>query len=211
MLPQLVREILIDKAIAPIECSPEEHQQAIQRFYVSNQLTSEPQHKIWLSDRGMTIEHLEALVLRQLKLNKFKQNWAAKVDSYFLKRKAQLDRISFSLLQTQNAELAQELYYRIRDDGQSFEEIVQQYPDIQFQVISRVEIEKHSFIAPILKKYQIHQPCAPILVNNYFTIVRVDQIFPAQLDEAMRQRLIDELFNKWLQEQLANTVIKMKR
>lgn len=212
MLPALVREVVIDQAIATIECSPAEHRQAIEKFYVANQITAEPQLKAWLSEGGMSVEQLEALVLRQLKLNKFKQSWLPKVESYFLKRKAQIDQVTYSLLQTQDAELAQELYFRIRDDGQSFAELARQYPDVtQFQFISRVEIEKHPLAAQVLKKYQLRQPCAPIFVNNWFTIAQIEQIFPAQLDERMRQRLVDELFNQWLQAQIPQTVIKMRR
>jgi parvulin-like peptidyl-prolyl isomerase len=213
MLPQLIREVLIDQAIAPMECSKQEHEQAIQQFYTVNQLTNEQQQKIWLSERGMTVNHLEALVLRQIKLNKFKQEtWAAKVESYFLKRKAQLDQVTYSLLKTQDAELAQELYFCIRDDGRSFEEMARQYiRAVQFQVLGPVEVDKHPLAVQVLQKHQLGQPCHPVWVNNCFLIVRVDQVFPAQLDEPMRQRLLEELFTNWLQEQLAQTVIKMRR
>ena len=213
MLPQLVREVLIDSAIAPLNCSPEEHERAIQQFYTVNQLATNQQRKTWLSERGMTVEHLEALVLRQLKINKFKQEtWAAKLESYFLKRKAQLDQVTYSLLKTQDAGLAQELYFCIRDDGRSFEEMARRhFPAAQFQVLGPVDVEKHPLVAQVLQKHQIGQPCSPVWVNNCFIIMRVEQVFPAQLDEAMRQRLLDELFNNWLQEQLSQTVIKMRR
>lgn len=213
MLPQLVREVLIDSAIAPMKCSLEEHEQAIQQFYTVNQLTSEQQRKTWLSERGMTVDHLKALVLRQLKINKFKQEtWAAKLESYFLRRKAQLDQVTYSLLKTQDAGLAQELYFCIRDDGRSFEEMARRhFPAAQFQFLGPVDVDKHPLVAQVLQKHQLGQPCPPAWVNNCFMIVRVEQVFPAQLDEAMRQKLLDELFNNWLQEQLPQTVIKMRR
>ena len=36
-------------------------------------------------------------------------------------------------------------------------------------------------------------------------IIRPEQIIPAQLDEPMRQRLIDELFQIWLQEAMQSS------
>jgi hypothetical protein len=40
-----------------------------------------------------------------------------------------------------------------------------------------------------------------LLFKQWFVIIRPEQIIPAQLDKPMRQRLIDELFQIWLQEQ----------
>ncbi|MFM9160028.1 MAG: peptidylprolyl isomerase, partial [Dolichospermum sp.] len=33
-------------------------------------------------------------------------------------------------------------------------------------------------------------------------IVRLERLLPAQLDNSMRQRLVNERFNQWLQEQI---------
>ncbi|HEY9844728.1 MAG TPA: hypothetical protein V6D03_00860, partial [Candidatus Caenarcaniphilales bacterium] len=42
MLPQLLRENLIDQAIAAIHCTPEETASACDQFYQQHQLNSEP-------------------------------------------------------------------------------------------------------------------------------------------------------------------------
>src|SRR4028118_625576 len=80
MLPQLLRELIIDQAIAPIKCTPEEEARARQQFYAQNQLTSEAKIQAWLEGHGMTAEQLEALATRGLRIEKFKQaTWGHKL------------------------------------------------------------------------------------------------------------------------------------
>jgi hypothetical protein len=42
----------------------------------------------------------------------------------------------------------------------------------------------------------------PVLIGEWQVIVRVEHIIPAQLDEPMRQRLLKEQFEQWLQDQM---------
>ncbi len=42
----------------------------------------------------------------------------------------------------------------------------------------------------------------PIVFNNCFTIVRLEQIIPAKLNSPTAQSLLNELFETWVQNQL---------
>jgi parvulin-like peptidyl-prolyl isomerase len=54
----------------------------------------------------------------------------------------------------------------------------------------------------ILSRSQPQQLSPPIQINNVLVIVRLEKLLPAQLDPSMRQRLLNERFNQWLQEQM---------
>lgn len=41
----------------------------------------------------------------------------------------------------------------------------------------------------------------PTRIEDWWVIVRLEKFMPAQLDEAMRRRLLEELFLAWLQEE----------
>ncbi|MFM7442171.1 MAG: peptidylprolyl isomerase, partial [Snowella sp.] len=89
LLPQLAREFIIDRAIAEIECTPEEVEQARTRFFQQEQIGSTEQLQVWLGQQGMTVQQLEVLMLRDLKVEKFKENtWNDKVESYFIQSKS---------------------------------------------------------------------------------------------------------------------------
>jgi parvulin-like peptidyl-prolyl isomerase len=209
MLPQLLQEILIDQAIAPIECSVEEEAAAEEQFYARNEISSEESKQAWLTKYGMTANQLKHLTTRELRLDKFKQlTWGPKVESYFLGRKGQLDKVIYSLIRVQDLGLAQEIYFRILEAEQSFAELARTYsqgPEAQTDgLIGPVELSvPHPVLAQMLTISQPGQLMPPTRVGEWLVMVRLEKFIPAQMDESMRRRLLNELFNTWLQEQLS--------
>jgi parvulin-like peptidyl-prolyl isomerase len=208
MLPQFLQEILIDQAISSIECSEEEAAAACQQFYAQNQITTDEARQVWLQRYGMTPEQLEALATREMRIEKYKQlTWGPKLESYFLSRKDKLDKVIYSLIRTQDTGIAQELYFRILEGEQSFAELARTYsqgPEAQTDgLIGPVELSvPHPTLAQILTLSQPGQLTPPTRVGEWLVLVRLERFIPAQLDDAMRRRLLNECFNNWLQEQL---------
>lgn len=209
MLPQLLRESIIDRAIAPIRCTPEEIASAYQQFKEQNQLTSETERQAWLERYCMNQEDLEeSLIVRMLKIDKFKQaTWGDKLESHFLKRKGQLDRAIYSLIRMKDKDIAGELYFRLQEREQSFAELAYEYsqgPEAQTGGITGpVELGTlHPNLAKLLSISQLGQLWPPMPIGEWLVIVRLEKLIPAQLNELMRQRLLRELFEAWLQEQM---------
>lgn len=215
MLPQFLQEILIDQAIESIECTPEEEATAREQFYTQNQITKEEERQAWLQRYGMTQEQLEALSTRELRVEKYKQiTWGPKLESYFLSRKDRLDKVIYSLIRVKNDRekrgigIAQELYFRILEGEQSFAELARTYsegPEAQTDgLIGPVELSvPHPTLAQILTLSQPGQLTPPTLVGEWIVLVRLERFIPAQLDDGMRRRLLNECFNEWLQSQLS--------
>lgn len=208
MLPQLWREIIIDQAIAPFTGTTEEQVRACQQFYQQHRLTSEAECQAWLQRQGMTLEQLNALAIREFTVEKFKRaTWGHKLESYFLQRKQGLDKVVYSLLRTKDIGVAQELYFRIREGEQSFAELAREYSlGSESQTggtIGPMELSNsHPTLARLLSASQPGQLWSPVRVEEWFAIIRLERFIPAQLDEPMRQRLLNDLFALWLQEQL---------
>lgn len=213
LLPQLGREIIIDGAIAPITCSPDEAATACAQFYRQHQLNSDAERQQWLKRHNLDVEQLQELAVRNLKIERFKQQtWGHKVESYFLQRKGQFDRVVYSLLRSQDAALAQELYFRIQAGEQSFAELARDYSEgVEAQSGGRVgpvELSvPHPIVARMLTSSKPGQLWPPKQVDEWVIIVRLEQFLPAQLDEAMRQRLLNECFTNWLKEQLQHLAV----
>jgi parvulin-like peptidyl-prolyl isomerase len=208
MLPGLLRELVIDRAITDIECSETERVQAIQEFYQRYQLTSNEQVEQWLALQGLTYIQMEEIAVRLFKIEKFKrENWSNKLEAYFLKRKGQLDRAIYSLIRTEDVGIAQEVYFRLMDGEQTFEEVARKYSqgaEAQTSgLIGPVELSTpHPAIAQLITSNPPGKICPPIKLEQWYAIVRPEKMLPSQLDEPMRQRLTNELFQTWLQEQM---------
>ncbi|NEO70609.1 peptidylprolyl isomerase [Moorena sp. SIO3H5] len=212
LLPQLFREIIIDHGIAGISCTPEEETSAEERFYAKHKLTDDKACKAWCQNHQITLNQLKALATRELQIEKFQQEtWGDRLESYFLERKQQLDQVSYSLIRVKHKGVARELYYRLEDGEQSFAEIARKYsqgPEAQSGgLIGLMPITMpHPQIARILKLSQPGQLWPPAQIGEWIVIVRLEKLIPAQLDQPMRQRLLKELFNRWLGEQLQQLI-----
>ncbi len=210
MLPQLCREIIIDQAIVAIKLSAEEKNNAIEQFYQKLHLTALEASQVALKHYGMSGEQLETLATRELRIEKFKQaTWSSKTESYFLSHKSQLDKVIYSLLRTQDAEVAQELYFRIKAGEQSFAECASKYSQgIEAQtggIVGPVPLSQpHPAIAQKLAISQLGQLWPPMRLENWVLIVRLEKLIPAQLDDVTRSTLVNHLFEQWLAQQINN-------
>ncbi len=112
MLPQLRRELLVDKAIASLQLSTAESAIAIEQYYKKYQITTPAECQAFLQHYGLSASQLEALAIRESKIEKFKLiTWEHKLESFFLAHKSKLDKVIYSVLRTHEPELAQELYF----------------------------------------------------------------------------------------------------
>jgi parvulin-like peptidyl-prolyl isomerase len=206
MMPQLVREMTLDRSTADLSLTPEEQKLAHQQAFQQLGIDSEEKLNAWLKQQGMTLGDLEKRAERSLKLDKFKKaTWGAKVNSAFLERKQQLDRVIYSLICTKDFCVAQELYFRVKEGEQSFDELAREYsqgPEAQTGgLIGPVEIGSiHPNLAKMLISSDVGTVQTPTVIGDWIVLVRLEKILPVSLDEAMQQRLIDENFSKWLEE-----------
>jgi parvulin-like peptidyl-prolyl isomerase len=214
LLPQLIREAILDQAIADITCSPEESQAAIQQFCQQQKISSEAELGTWLQSRGIAPELFESIAQRPLKLEKFKQQiFGNKLESYFLKRKSALDQVIYSLIRTKDMGMAQELYFRLEDDQSSFAQLARDHsqgPEAETGgLVGPVELEiPHPSMARMLSISQPGQLWPPTRIGEWMIIVRLEKFMPAQLNQSTQNRLLQELFQQWLQEQLKTVSIE---
>ncbi|MEA5552912.1 peptidylprolyl isomerase [Anabaena cylindrica UHCC 0172] len=196
LIPPLLKEVIIDQAIAQIECTPQEEQLACEQLAQQYQGRQE-----------INAEQLNSTAIRQLKLEKFKEaSWGKDLESYFFQRKPQLDKVIYSLITTADIGISQEIYFRIQEGEQSFAELAREYaqgPEAQTDgLIGPVELQSlHQSLVKILSTSQPRQISPPTQIGEWIVIVRLEKLLPAQMDRPLRQRLLNERFQGWLQAQ----------
>lgn len=212
LLPRLAREMIVDEAIADIDCTSEEQEQALAHFYQQYQITNEEQLQAWLTQAGMTQEQLNKFVTREIKLEKFKQEkWTHQLESYFLECKGQLDRVVYSLIRTKEAGIAQELYFRIQEGESQFADLAREFSEggeaQTGGLIGPVELNvPHPRIVQLLTTLPAGQLSPPTMIGEWWIILRLEKYLASQLDDTLRQRLRNDLFQKWLNNQLQQRV-----
>jgi len=212
MFPQFVRELIIDQAIADYTCTPEEENQAKTQFLQQNQINSEEKLHAWLKQNSLEIEQLPQISTKGIKLEKFKTaQFTHQIQSYFLTRKAQLDRIIYSLIRVTDGGIAQELYFRLVEGEQPFAEVAKAYSEgAEAQtggLIGPVELSvPHPAIAQRLRVAQPGKIESPLRIQEWWVILRLEKFIPAQLDQIMEKKLLNELFLTWVNQEVEEKV-----
>lgn len=211
LMPKLVQEVIIDGAIANIDCDA---QTAMQAFCTKRGLFSQEQQQAWCQQQQLSPQQMVATAIRDHKQLLFQEKiWGEQIESYFLQRKAQLDRVRYSLIRTKDASLAQEIYFRLNDDGASFSELASEYSEGQESktggLVGPVELNiPHPVLARMLMVSKPGQLWAPTQIGEWLVIARLEQFLPAQFNEQMRERLLTERFQAWLQQQIQETPVR---
>ncbi|MBD2497912.1 peptidylprolyl isomerase [Nostoc sp. FACHB-280] len=209
LMPQFLCESIIDAAIASISCTQAEINHALEQFYQHWDLKTDKKIQDWCLRYGFHHQQVKILATRKLRIEKFKQaTWGNQLESYFLQRKRQLDKVIYSLIRIENRGTANELFFRIAEGEQVFAELAKEYSQgLEADtggIIGPVEFGSITpNFAQLLYTSQVGVVQSPVPWGNLWVIVRVEKIIPAQLDDFMRQRLLQENFEAWLQQQIS--------
>jgi hypothetical protein len=209
LLETLVGQLLLDEVLKEIPLSKHEVFYAL--VGVTDALVPEDFEGFisqWCQHEGYTPEYFKGVVVRELRVQKFKQlRFADQVESEFLRTKADLDQVEYSLIQLTDLALAQEVYFQLRDDGAEFAHLAQQYSlGSERQTGGWVgPVSMSTLPVEIAMLFRHQQPgivYGPVPVGNEFWIARLEQFSAARLTEATRTTLINRLYNQWLQTQV---------
>ncbi|WP_204140830.1 peptidylprolyl isomerase [Halomicronema sp. CCY15110] len=213
LLSRVIQEVIIDDAIVGIDLTEDEIKVAEAAFCQRNQISNPEEANAWAKQQYGTPDLVRTTAIRDQQLAKFKtQQFGKDLESYFLQRKSRLDRVLYSLIRTSQLGLAQELYFRIHDDGQPFADLAKDYSEGQEAktggLIGPVELSvPNPALAGLLSVSKPGQIWPPKRIGEWYVVVRLEKFFPAQLDEPTKDRLLEELFQTWMREQLQKSPV----
>lgn len=196
MPPQILRRLILDQAIAEIECSEAELQQLQRQFDPNLARQQFQQEAVGESDLTDWLE-------REVRTRKFQQRqWGKTLTSYFLQRKDQLDRVICSLIYLTDLACAQELYFRIVEGEQNFAELAKLYSQQKHSSEPVALGDLPPKLARMFYGGRVGQVWAPTPIQSWIIIARLDAHLPVQLDDAMQQQLYNERLEQWLNGQI---------
>lgn len=212
LVPQLAREMILDRAIADHRISEDEQMEAIKRFYQQNQLNTDQDLEKWLQQQRLSREGLVTLIERELRLQKFKTaKWKHLVESHFVQRKPQIDQVVFSMIRVKDVDVAEEIYFRILSQEATFPELAPRYSNgIEAKtkgISGPVELGRlDATLASALIIAQPEEVLAPMNISGWWVVIQLESLISAELDDPTRQRLTEELFTLWINEQTQQTM-----
>jgi len=208
LLVPLLRQSVIAAAVADVEVSEEESMESRQAWGAANRLGSTEAVLQHLQRHGLQ----EADALWQAELPRriqrhCEEHFSHRAEQRFLARKNQLDQVIYSLLRVEDAALARELYLRIAEGEADFAELAARYsqgPERSTRgVVGPVPLlQAHPALAELLRTSRPGQLQAPLRIEQWWLVVRLESLRSASFDPEMRDRMARELFDEWIDEEV---------
>jgi hypothetical protein len=203
--PTLVREALIDRAISGIEVPEKEMESLWQEWCHRNEV--DPAAPLF---EGLSPAEMRKAAARERRIEIFKKSTFGKhLPEYFRARKKELDRALLEIVQFHHLGVAEEAMFRCRGGEQSLEEAAHELAirdggEPAVKTIGPVAISRLSAgLAALVSGSRPGALLGPKKIGHFHVVVRVLEIKEASLDPRTEERLLMELFNQWIEQQIS--------
>ena len=161
-----------------------------------------------LRSKGWTQEDLRYYASKGERIGRFQQQvFSDEVERHFLSRKLAHDQVVYSLIRVSDGNLAFELHQRLLEGEADFTTLASRYSEgserssggrygpVPFN-------QAHATVVEKLRGCQEGELLEPFFLEDIWVILRLDHWEGARLDAAMRETLLDELFEQWLERRV---------
>lgn len=209
------RELILDKIIEN-EANPnlqEEDEEIIKGYLkIKNIFTQEDLAK-WTKNENLDNKSLLTRARRHSKWvkiceKKFKNQAATR----FLKDKAKLDQVSYSMIWIEDEALANEVFVRIKEEECTVDEAILMSTNppqgLKIGRVGPIEFRKlPDALAELLRISQPKQVWPPIKIENGWAIIKNEKIWPAVFNREEKNKILLEIGEEWISEEIrkANT------
>ena len=208
LLVPLLRQSVIAAAVADVSVSEQESVESRQAWGAANRLASSEALIQHLKIHGLS--EVDAIWQAELprRINRHcEEHFSHRAEQRFLARKNQLDQVIYSLLRVEDAALARELYLRIAEGEADFAELAASYskgPERSTRgVVGPVPLlQAHPALAELLRTSRPGQLQAPLRIEQWCLVVRLESLRSASFDTDMGNRMARELFDEWVDEEV---------
>ena len=214
-LPQLIENWILDKTLAQTHISPEIQQNLLNKYRTDNQLTSDEAYADHLQNRHINEALLLKILIRPLQVLHYREErWGPFTQSLYLQHKDQFDLVSYYRLESSNADVMQEIYFRLKDGEESWDGLARQFPGAPADAtalqgpISVAEVE-----APILEVLRESEPgrvLRPLRVGSQTVVTALEKFQPSTFGDEVRTALLRQAFDEWMTQECSKMLNKIR-
>ncbi len=204
MLLALIESEIKRNELSSIKIEKELKTKLLNDFIQKIGLPDQESFNKWIKEKKINEAKIEESALKDLRIKRYcKKKFELKAESRFLERKSNLDIVVYSMIRVKEAAKARELYLRIKEDKEDFGDLATQFSDgIEKRtrgIVGPAPLgAAHPILIEHLKNKKAGEVQSPVLIDNYHIIIRVESYEPAKLDNFMREKMSEELFNNWI-------------
>ena len=215
LLRKIKAEETIDKNISSIRLpNQDEFNKIVKQWCRFNKIESEEALNSWKNLNGLTEESWEVFIVRKWQWSFWCiNNFEDKISNYYLERKSFLDMIEYSIIRVKNQNLASELFLRIKEKEEKFEDIASKYSEGPEKNtnghIGPIPLgNAHPLLAHLLQISEEGKTNSPRMIDNWWVIVRKEKLFNTSLNDGLIQKLALELGEIFLNNSIDSFIKK---
>ena len=207
LLIQLIQRELVHDKLSKVILADDIKAEIIKKFYEDLAKTINIPLEEWILNSKLTTTEIEYIACKSIRLKQYcKDNYYNKVDSRFLTRKSELDIVVYSLIRVNDFFEARELFFRILEKEVDIGDLASKYSEgIEKKtrgIVGPCPIgQAHPQLRNILQKSKLGEVHPPVKIQNSVLIVRVECYEPAKLDDFMRAKMGEEIFNETIESE----------
>ncbi len=215
-LRSLLGTIICDEAISGISLTIEQQELALQSYKHKYGFKNEHELEQHRLNELLSLDDLKHRIEQPEKIKQYcKEHFRSKAEAHFLVRKNSLDQATYRLLRVKDDGLARELYLQIIEGEASFPELASKHSQGRERntsgLIGPLPInQSHPVLAQRLRAAHEGELIEPFHVENWWLLVRVESLAPAIFNEAMANQMSQELFQKWLEDEVNQRLVPIQ-
>ncbi|ERT05834.1 PPIC-type PPIASE domain protein [Lyngbya aestuarii BL J] len=217
---EMLRQYILDKELEAQEnlnINSASVEQAVINFRLERNLSDPQAFQEWLERNQMSYDSFHQQVEAGFKRETLKLSIVQpQLEAYFQERKSFLDTIILSRIVVADYELAETLHRRLQEEEARFEQLAREYsltPERNVNgmmgAVSLGSLPEN--LKPIMTGAALGQIVGPVEIEGRWCIFRVEQLIEASFEDSkLKQKLQNELFERWINEKLKSLTVKMQ-
>ena len=155
--------------------------------------------------------------LHQLRLQKrLNELYDGDVEQHFLKRRDDLERITYRTIRVKQMGLAEELYLRLLNQEDTFENLATKFSEGEERMAAGLLgpmaiTDPHQIITSVLRNLTPGEIHPPIAVESWYLVIKLEQRQPAKLTQGLRIQLENELLENDLKPQIIEIITELTK
>lgn len=188
-----------------IEVSVEALQEKADVFRRVHGLHSAKQTSEWLDNNGLTVDEFQSFLSGTLLKDAIIENvLASQVEPYFAEHRKEYDAADISQVVVENPDVAEELKEQIVQEEATLEEIAAKHST---DSATKEKSGHMGLVSRRLLNAQIETPVftskkgnieGPIRTDTGYHLLRINAIYPGELNEEVRAEISEKLFEEWI-------------
>jgi parvulin-like peptidyl-prolyl isomerase len=165
----------------------------------------------WLKTNFLSVDDFEKIVVHKLITEKLAQHlFGDRVEYYFHQNTLEYGGATIYEVVLDNRELAMEIFYSLQEGDLNFADVAHQYiPDSEHKrrggylgTVNRQQLRPEISAAVFAAKPP--QLIEPVVTAIGVHLIYVEKINQAKLDDLLHQKILMDMFDAWLDEQVAS-------